>query len=160
MPLMPFNWPRVSDFRNRVDELRRLEAWWESPTQEPIALSGRRRVGKSWLLNRFAHGKPAVLLVADRVAPGMQLDRLSAQLGDLRGVTPRLADAADLVRALYRLGREIGSSEQVTFPIAWSTILPVKRKLIAPIGARCAGQWSQSATCTLTSGTPGSAHPG
>jgi AAA+ ATPase superfamily predicted ATPase len=67
---------------------------------------GRRRVGKSWLLRRLAHGKPAVILVADRVAPGQQLDRLARQLERPLGVVPRIEDVADLVRVLYRLARQ------------------------------------------------------
>ncbi|MEU2198743.1 DUF234 domain-containing protein [Isoptericola sp. NPDC019482] len=44
--------------------------------------------------------------MADRVAPGMQLDRLAAQLGAVLGVVPRRNAAADLVRTLYRLARD------------------------------------------------------
>lgn len=101
-----YSWPRVTQFHNRTAELQRLAAWWDSSDADPVALSGRRRVGKSWLLHRFAHGKAAVVLVADRLAPGMQLDRLAAQLAPQLGVTPRLESAADLVRALYRLARD------------------------------------------------------
>jgi AAA+ ATPase superfamily predicted ATPase len=104
--LATYSWPRFDHFHNRVTELRRLERWWESDDADVIALSGRRRVGKSWLLHRFAHGKPAVVLVADRIAPGMQLDRLAAQLEPHLGITPRLESASDLVRTLYRLGRD------------------------------------------------------
>ncbi|GAA4734197.1 ATP-binding protein [Isoptericola chiayiensis] len=101
-----YDWPRIDQFRNRTAELRRIEAWWAADSPEPLAVSGRRRVGKSWLLHRAAHGKPAIVLVADRIAPGMQLDRLAAQLAPHLGVTPRLQSAADLLRTLFRLGRD------------------------------------------------------
>ena len=40
------------------------------PERMPVNMYGRRRVGKSWLLRRFAHGKPAVILASERLAPG------------------------------------------------------------------------------------------
>lgn len=44
---------------NRVDELDALRRWWARG--DPLGLVwGRRRVGKSWLLARFADGLPAV----------------------------------------------------------------------------------------------------
>lgn len=47
-------------FINRVEELAALGRWWA--TGEPLGLVwGRRRVGKSWLLGRFAVGLPAVV---------------------------------------------------------------------------------------------------
>jgi predicted AAA+ superfamily ATPase len=58
-----FRWPIVDEFINRNEELTRLESWWRSAERQPVALIGRRRVGKSWLFRRFAHGKPACILV-------------------------------------------------------------------------------------------------
>ena len=73
----------------------------------PINLYGRRRVGKSWLLRRFAHGKPAVLLVAERLAEGAQLTRFAEQLTPLLGgVVPDLPDVPVLFRVLFRLARD------------------------------------------------------
>lgn len=67
---------------------------------------GRRRVGKSWLFRAFAHGKPAVVLVAERGAPGDQLGKLAAALEQPLGLRPSIADLPDLFRLLFRLGRE------------------------------------------------------
>lgn len=106
MPIARYHWPRVADFRNRTAELRALDRWWKSTDAQPISMSGRRRVGKSWLFRRFAHGKPAIVLVADRVAPGMLLDRLADQLAEHTGFRPRLDGPADLVRMLFRLARD------------------------------------------------------
>lgn len=105
MAIKRYRWPATTEFLNRHAELTRLEAWWSSPDREPINIYGRRRVGKSWLFRRFAHGKPAVVLVADRVVPGQQLIAMADQLEDAVGVRPQLDDVAALFRQLYRLAR-------------------------------------------------------
>lgn len=103
-----YSWPLVDRFLDRATELARLEEWWASSERMPINLYGRRRVGKSWLLRRFAHGKPAVVLVAERLATGAQLGRFAAQLAPLQGgVVPDLPDVASLLRTLFRLARDV-----------------------------------------------------
>lgn len=108
MPHIPaYAWPRVDEFLDRNAEIDRLETWWASDERMPVNLYGRRRVGKSWLFRRFAHGKPAVLLVSERLAEGAQLTRFSRQLTPLLdGVAPDLPDVAALFRVLFRLARD------------------------------------------------------
>ncbi len=101
MTVKTYRWVARSQFRDRTKALATLERWWNSPSLEPISLYGRRRVGKSWLFRRFAHGKPAVILVADRVAAGQQLTHLAVQLADSLDVRPQLDSVADLFRVLY-----------------------------------------------------------
>jgi AAA+ ATPase superfamily predicted ATPase len=96
-----YRWAARSQFRDRAKALETLEQWWNSPSLEPISLYGRRRVGKSWLFRRFAHGRPAVILVADRVAAGQQLTHLAAQLAGSLDVRPQLDSVADLFTVLY-----------------------------------------------------------
>ena len=105
MAVKRHRWAAVGEFVNRQRELDRLEDWWLAPDREPLNLYGRRRVGKSWLFRRFAHGKPSVILVADRVAPGQQLAAMAAQLEEVLGVLPRIDDIATLFRLLYQLAR-------------------------------------------------------
>lgn len=108
MLLPAYNWPRVHEFLNRNEELGRLATWWnDADDRMPVNLYGRRRVGKSWLFRRFAHGKPSVLLVAERLAEGAQLSRFSQQLAPLfGGVAPELPDVAALFRVLFRVARD------------------------------------------------------
>lgn len=102
-----YEWDAAPDFVNRRDDLARLEDWWEGSDRNALALYGRRRVGKSWLLRAFANRKPALVLVADQGASGRQLDRFAEALEPYLGVRPDLPDLPALFRALYRLaGRE------------------------------------------------------
>jgi uncharacterized protein len=101
-----YQWPLVGEFRNRSAELDRLEAWWASRQREPLAVLGRRRVGKSWLFRRFAHGKDALVLVAEQLPAHAQLSRFAADLEPFAGVRPQLPDVATLFRVLYRVARD------------------------------------------------------
>lgn len=102
-----YRFPAIDEFIDRGDELSRLEDWWAGSERMPLNLYGRRRVGKSWLLRRFAHGKPTVFLVAERLAEGAQLTRFAEQLSPLfAGVAPALPDVAALFRTLFRASRE------------------------------------------------------
>lgn len=98
-------WPLVDEFLDREDELARLEEWWAGPERMPINLYGRRRAGKSWLLRRFSHGKPAIILAGEQLAPGDQLTRFAATLEPALGVRPQIPDIATLFRVLFRLAR-------------------------------------------------------
>ncbi len=119
MAIPLYEWPRVGEFIDRDTELARLEAWWAGDERMPINLYGRRRVGKSWLSRRFAHGKPAVLLVAERLAEGAQMARFADQLTPvLDGVVPDLPDVAALFRVLFRLARD-GKSLAVIDEFPW-----------------------------------------
>ena len=102
----PYDWPLIKEFINRTDELTRLATWWEGATREPISIIGRRRVGKSWLFRRFAHGKPAIVLVSEQLIPGVQLARFAEQLEPVLGVRPDIPDVQSLFRILFRLARE------------------------------------------------------
>ncbi len=101
-----FTWPLVDEFLDRDAEVAVLEEWWASAERMPISLYGRRRVGKSWLFRRFAHGKPAVILIGRRLASGAQLNAFAEQLEPILGVRPDIADVPTLFRVLFRAARD------------------------------------------------------
>ena len=85
-----YHWPLVHEFINRANELDVLDRWWKGSERQPVVLMGRRRVGKSWLFRRFAHEKPALLLIAEQLPPGTQLSRFADVLEPALGVRPDL----------------------------------------------------------------------
>jgi AAA+ ATPase superfamily predicted ATPase len=102
----PFEFAAHDRFLNRVADLERVEAWWrDERDRDALALYGRRRVGKSWLVREFAHGKPALILVAERRTSGAQLNRFAARLEPYLDVRPDLPDLPSLFSVLYALGR-------------------------------------------------------
>jgi AAA+ ATPase superfamily predicted ATPase len=116
-----YRWPLVDEFLDREEELARLEEWWAGPERMPVNLYGRRRVGKSWLLRRFAHGKPAVVLASERLAPGTQLARFAELLEPGIGVRPDIPDLATLFRVAFRLA---GSSKALVVIDEFPWLLP------------------------------------
>jgi uncharacterized protein len=100
------DFPAVERFVNRDSDLARMEEWWEGNDSNALALFGRRRVGKSWLFRRFAHAKPAVVLVAERRDTRPQLQRFAERLEPVLGVRPDLPDLAALFEVLYRLAAD------------------------------------------------------
>lgn len=102
-----FQFKAHGSFLNRTADLTRLHDWWASSDRNALAVYGRRRLGKSWLLREFAHDKPALVLVADRIAGTPQLQRFAAQIAPLLGgVQPKLDGVAGLIDVLYRAAPE------------------------------------------------------
>jgi uncharacterized protein len=64
-------------FVDREHELNALEEWWELPNASMGIVWGRRRVGKTWLLERFAHIRRSVFHVAAGRPQEQELQALS-----------------------------------------------------------------------------------
>lgn len=104
--MQPYDWKPRAQFANRIDDLAQMESWWDHPTRDAMAMVGRRRVGKSWLFRRFAHGKPAIVLVADQRLITTQMGRFAEALEPELELRPDIPDVATLIRLLYQLGRD------------------------------------------------------
>ncbi|WP_204077157.1 ATP-binding protein [Planotetraspora phitsanulokensis] len=66
-------------FVNRVQELAALEEWWAQPYPRPALIWGRRRVGKTALIRRFAEGRRLVFYTGAGSAPTFELAQLSRE---------------------------------------------------------------------------------
>src|SRR5258708_18149343 len=81
------------DFVGRRSDFKVLEQRYASPRSEMFPVSGRRRVGKTELLLRFASGKPTVLFIAsDKLRTPQIADFLRAASEWL--AAPHLAESA------------------------------------------------------------------
>jgi len=105
------------EFIDRHQERADLDDAWSSGRPELIVVHGRRRVGKSALLTRFAAGKPVAYYVAAEQLERDQLADVGKVLGPLsvgfrRGSPPRLAirdwDEALAVLAEAAATRRVG----------------------------------------------------
>jgi hypothetical protein len=76
----------VSVFANRQRELAELERWWKPPNGRLGLVWGRRRVGKTALLEEFAHSRRTVFHTAAGRPLADELRLLSAAAADV--VTP------------------------------------------------------------------------
>lgn len=104
---------RHGDFFGREEELAQLDALWSKRTASLVTCRGRRRIGKSTLIEEFAarSGARFIKLEGLRPKPGMaesdQLAFFAAKLSAQTGCekTP----PADWYSAFLRLDREIGN---------------------------------------------------
>src|SRR2546421_8701154 len=69
--------PLDGPFVNRDRELNSLERWWSSPQGSLGLVWGRRRVGKSALLQRFARTRRSVFHTASGRVPAHELAAFS-----------------------------------------------------------------------------------
>lgn len=72
-------------FHDRADELATLERRWRSGKGELVVIWGRRRVGKTELIQQFMRGKRGLCYEASASTAGVQLEDLSRQLAELTG---------------------------------------------------------------------------
>lgn len=94
-------------FVNRQRELAELERWWTSRTGVLGLVWGRRRVGKTALIQHFAAQHPAVFLTASGRPEDDELAALHARAEALFGrQVPDLRDWPDAFRTLAREATE------------------------------------------------------
>ncbi len=73
---------RSVPFFDRERELAQLDAAWAAPGAQLVTLWGRRRVGKSTLLSRFANGKRGIYFYGTRMTERSVLDALAIQVAE------------------------------------------------------------------------------
>ena len=76
-------------FVNRTNELAELRRWWSTPDAHQAVVWGRRRAGKTALIQEFARDLPAIFHTGAARAPGGELHQL------LRQVRAEFPDAQD-----------------------------------------------------------------
>lgn len=69
-----------AQFLNRVDDLHRLATHWLSDRPELLVVTGRRRVGKSRLLEEFFRDKPSIRIVGTVAKATIQLSDASREI--------------------------------------------------------------------------------
>lgn len=74
-----------TDFFGRVGELESLQDAYDSRTAEMAIIYGRRRIGKTALIQKFCEGKPAFFYTAKAWKDPYQLDRFSQAVGTFCG---------------------------------------------------------------------------
>jgi AAA+ ATPase superfamily predicted ATPase len=99
----------VMDFIGRKAELRTLQDWWEEQTPRPALIWGRRRVGKTALLQHFARDKRVIFHTGGGRTPARELQELSSRAAStvtssLRDLVNRPYETWD--EALDNLSRE------------------------------------------------------
>lgn len=84
-------------FVDRREDLAFLEKRWRGDSPELVVVTGRRRVGKTTLLQAFADGKPHVYHLVNQEEGALQLRRFrDAFIEEFGGVTPEVEDWHDL----------------------------------------------------------------
>lgn len=68
-------------FVNREAELRQLNQWYAQPSFSFIPIYGRRRIGKTRLIQEFIQDKPSIFYLADALAENAQLKAIGQQVG-------------------------------------------------------------------------------
>lgn len=75
----------IREFIDRTEELGILEREWQSPGGRLIILYGRRRVGKTRLIDEFTRDKPCILSIAEDASPHIQIVQCKARCAEFLG---------------------------------------------------------------------------
>ncbi len=100
-------------FVDRERELAALEQFWRSERAECIPVTGRRRVGKTFLLEHFAQGKRAVYYRCWLTGTAEQLPALGQALADLAGDPVLAAQPPTSWAAVFALIEQLAHHERL-----------------------------------------------
>ena len=90
-------------FVDRERELATLEGFWHSQRAECIPVTGRRRVGKTYLLEHFSQNKRAVYYRCFLTGTAEQLPALGQALADFSGDSVLIAQPPTSWAAVFAL---------------------------------------------------------
>lgn len=72
----------IREFIDREEERAVLEREWESSGGRLVILYGRRRIGKTRLIDEFIREKPGILYIAEDASPHIQIAQLKARCAE------------------------------------------------------------------------------
>lgn len=75
----------IREFIDREEERAVLEREWVSSGGRLIILYGRRRIGKTRLIDEFIRDKPGILYIAEDASPHIQIAQLKARCAEFFG---------------------------------------------------------------------------
>ncbi len=110
----------MSQFYCREDELRKLNKRYAGDKFECIVIYGRRRVGKTALINEFCKDKPTIFFSALNTTGTSYFSDAAAHH---RPQMDRVQDVPDSLRLLYELHGESGAWKGKS--VVWQTYWPV-----------------------------------
>ena len=94
----------MDGFIGREDELSKLDRLYRKRGSATCAVYGRRRVGKTSLLQQFCEGKPSLFMTVPGKDPDLTWDVLSAQASKQVGREVSLRSVPDLLGFLGEVG--------------------------------------------------------
>ncbi len=89
-------------FIGREVELQRLEKMYKSNKLEFVTVYGRRRVGKTTLINHFIKGKRSIFFACQKSSPSENLAELSRQVSTFLGYGVTFPSFTEAFRAIIR----------------------------------------------------------
>jgi len=72
----------IREFIDREEERALLEREWQSSGGRLIILYGRRRIGKTRLIDEFIRDKPGILYIAEDASPHIQISQLKVRCAE------------------------------------------------------------------------------
>ncbi|MCG5249509.1 AAA family ATPase [Methylorubrum extorquens] len=102
----------VMEFIGRQIELGVLADEYASPAPALVVVYGRRRVGKSRLIQEAAKGRPNVYFQATKVEPSANLAQFQAEIAQSLGADPRIEGISDWTGTLRFLARHAAEKAQ------------------------------------------------
>ncbi|WP_324734792.1 ATP-binding protein [Thermococcus sp. SY098] len=96
----------IRKFVNRKEELNLLENLWKKEGLVFVLVYGRRRVGKTRLLEEFSKDKERIFVIFEDKPREYNFDLLSRKISELLGVNIKIRDFPSLFSLLKTLKRE------------------------------------------------------